>query len=220
MAKLIGLFDSFDNIDLIDVNALAFWLKPTPNLIQLENYIANKILYPQSVPMTQADSKIDLAILRELLRVNGPKDAGANALLGENPFLNLTLRKILIPEKFLQFVPNVTNLTWAFVDAFLLTRRKQDAFQDLWTIVLTGENDEVIGSVIMPQFDGRNGEMNINVMGKVYKIPSGGLSVVPCSKDRCEVAYKITNGKVLGKSENALELYGGKLGIMVDGRTA
>lgn len=214
-----GLFDSFDNLDQIDIDSLITWFKPSPQSILLENYLANKILYPQTIPMTEADMKIDLALLREVLRVNGPKMTNTpNVFLGENPFLNLTLRKILIPERFLQFVPNLVNLTWAFVDALLLDRKKEDWFEDLWTVVVVDDIDEIVGSVILPQFIDKRGEMEINVLGRVYKIPSGGLTVVPCDKDRCEVAYKISEGKVLGKSESALELYGGKLGIMVDGR--
>ena len=219
MGKLSGLFDSFDNLDQIDVNSIITWLKPAPQAVQLENYLANKILYPQTIPMTESDMKIDLAILREALRINGPKNTKvSNALLGDNTFLNLTLRKILIPERFLQFVPNLINLTWVFVDGLLLTRRKEDKFQDLWTIVTVGETDEIVGSVILPQFNSRNGEIELSVLGKIYKIPTGGLMVIPCGKDRCEVAYKIKMGQVLGKTESALELYGGKLGIMVDGR--
>lgn len=219
MPKLSGLFDSFDNLDQVDINSLTLWLKPPVQPVQLENYLANKILYPQTVPMTEADMKIDLAILREVLRINGPKGENpVNTLLGDNSFLNSTLRKILIPEKFLQFVPSLASLTWVFVDALLLSRRKEDKFQDLWTIVLAGDIDEIVGSVILPQFSSRNGEMDINVLGKVYKIRTGDLMVVPCDKDRCEIAYEIKNGQILGKTENALELYGGKLGIMVDGR--
>lgn len=219
MVKLSGLFDSFDNLDQIDINSLTLWLKPSPQPIQLENYLANKILYPQAISITEADMKIDLAILREALRINGPKNTNtSSALLGDNPFLNLTLRKILIPEQFLQFVPNLVSLTWAFVDGLLLTRRKEDKFQDLWTIVLVDDIDEIVGSVILPQFSSRNGEMDLSILGKVYKIRTGALMVVPCGKDRCEIAYKIKDGQVLGKAENALELYGGKLGIMVDGR--
>lgn len=219
MPKLSGLFDSFDNLDQIDVNLLIPWLKPAPQAVQLENYLANKILYPQTIPMTESDMKIDLAILREALRINGPKNTNvSSALLGDNTFLNLTLRKILIPERFLLYVPNLVSLTWAFVDALLLSRRKEDKFQDLWTIVLVGDVDEIVGSVILPQFSSGSGEIELSVLGKIYKIRTGGLMIVPCDKDRCEVAYKIKDGQVLGKAESALELYGGKLGIMVDGR--
>lgn len=221
MPKLPALFDSFDNLDQIDINSLISWLKPVPHIIQLENYLANRILYPQALPLTKYDMAIDLAILREALRINVPKsvqkDEGG-VLLGDNPFININLRKILIPERFLNFAPNLTVLTYIFVDAFLTYRKKADFFEDLWTVVLTDDADEIVGSLILPQFSSKDGEIEISILGKKYKIPQGGFLIIPCLKDRCEVSYKLKNGKVLGKEENALELYGGKLGIIIDGR--
>lgn len=222
MPKLPGLFDSFDNLDQISPEAIASWLKPVPEFNHLENYLANKILYPQTLPLTQQDMQIDLSILREALKINGPSLRGksTNALLGDNPFINMTLRKILIPARFLNFVPDLKSLTFSFIDAFLLDRKKQDWFEDLWTIVLTGDVDEVVGSLLLPQFNGSNGIMSLKLPGASYEIRPGRLVVIPCLKERCEIAYNLQNGKVLGKQENAVEISGGKLGLVVDGRTA
>lgn len=228
MPKPSGLFGSFDNLDLISIEAVASWLKPTPNLIQLENYLANKILYPQTLPLNEYEMKIDLSILRETLKINGPKsvDKKTDSLLGYNPFLNITLRNILIPKKFLGFIPNLVSLTWAFVDGLLLDRKKGDFFQDLWTVILTDDIDEVVGSVLLPQFEDKNSWMDLNILNenfKVdenYKIRPGSLMVIPCSKDRCALSYKFNKGTILGKRESAVEVYGGKLGLMIDGRNA
>lgn len=216
----MGLFDSFNNLDIILAEDIASWLKPVPQLDQLENYLANKILYPQSLPQTASDMQIDLALLREALKLNGPNPVltNTNALLGDNPFLNITLRKILIPLEFVNFVPNLASLAHAFIDAFLLNRKKEDWFEDLWTIVLTDDVDEVAGSVILPQFAGPEGLMNLKILGLNYEIRQGSLTIIPCHKDRCEIAYNIQNGKVLGKTESAVEVAGGKLGLIVDGR--
>lgn len=223
MPKLTGLFDSFDNLDQISAEAIASWLKPVPQLIQLENYLANKILYPQTLPLTEHDMQIDLAILREALKmskafadaINGPQK---NTFLGDNSFLNTTLRKVLIPARFLNFVPNLTTLTGVFIDALLLNRKKEDWFQDLWTVVLTDSAEEVVGSVLLPQFEDKNGIMNFSIHDKNYQLRSGGLMMLPCSTDRCEIAYKLQKGKILGKKESAVEVSGGKLGLMIDGR--
>ena len=61
--------------------------------------------------------------------------------------------------------------------------------------------------------------MNLKLQGKNYEIRRGNLMVIPCPKDRCEIAYNLRSGKVLGKEESAIELYGGKLGLIVDGRS-
>ena len=218
MSSLPGLFDSFDNLDQIDVGSLIPWIKNPPNPIQLENYLANRILYPQTMPLNEADIKIDLAILREVLRLNGPKKNQNGEMLGENPFLNITLRQIIIPDKFLQYVPNLTELTWAFVDGLLLSRAKEDFFGDLWTVIVSDHVDEIVGSILLPQFGSSSDVMDLNILGKGYKIKAGSLTLIPCPKDRCELSYKFSNGKFLGKEENAIEISGGKLGIMIDGR--
>lgn len=215
----IGLFDSFDNLDQISVEAVSSWLKPVPQLTQLENYLANKILYPKSLPCTKQDMLIDLAILREALKMNAPKaPQKLNGMLGDNTFLNITLRKILIPSRFLEFVPNLAVLTTAFIDALLLNRAKEDWFQDIWTIVLTDTIDEVVGSLVLPQFEDKNALMHCQLLGKNYEIRPGSLTVLPCFKDRCEIGYKLQRGKILGKTESAVEIYGGKLGLVIDGR--
>lgn len=226
MPNLPGLFDSFDNLDQIPIEDIARWLKPQPQLIVIENFLAQRILYPATVPITQGDLKLDLAILREALRMSSPKDKKTSPMLGhvpdgtwlgDNPFLNVTLRKILIPSKFLAFVPDLATLTWAFVDGLLLDRKRKDIFWDLWTVVLTGEIDEVVGSLLRPEFkDG--GLLQLTVLGKMYQMRAGTLMVIPCPKGRCEVAFKVKQGKILGKEDLAVEVYGGRLGLMVDGR--
>ncbi len=216
---ILGLFDSFDNLDAISVENIAAWLKNPPQFIQVENYLANKILYPQTLSVTQSDMEIDLAILREALKLNGPQAGNeTNSLLGDNPFINITLRKILIPVKFLDFIPDLTKLVWVFIDAFLLNRKKVDWFGDLWTIVLTDDTDEVVGSVVLPQFESNKGEMLLSVLNKSFKILQGSLTSIPCPKNRCQIAYQLKNGHCLGKNEAALEVYGGRLGLIIDGR--
>jgi len=215
-----GLFESFDNLDQIPPEAIARWIKPAPQLVLLENYLANRILYPQALSLTEYDMRIDLAILREALRMHSPRPVAqrTNALLGDSPFLNVTLRKILIPKRFLNFVPDIASLTWAFVDAFLIERRKEDYFSDLWTLVLTDDSDEIIGSLILPQFN-RLGEIKISLSGKSYQVKQGSALVLPCLANRCELSYKVQNGSVLGKAESAIEVYGGRLGLVIDGRS-
>lgn len=219
MPKLSGLFESFDNLDQINISTLSGWLKSPPDPIKLENYLANRILYPQTLPVTDLDMKIDLAILREALRINGPKSGSKEGfLLGQNPFLNIILRKIIIPEKFLLYIPNLVNLTWAFVDGLLPGRKKDDFYSDLWTVVVAADRDEIMGSVLLPQFESQSDTLLLSLQGSSIRIKPGSLTVVPCPKDRCEIAYKFDRGKILGKKADAIEVYGGKLGLMIDGR--
>ena len=75
-----------------------------------------------------------------------------------------------------------------------------------------------MGSLLLPQFNNSLGQMELNILGKLYKIKAGSLVVLPCLKERCEISYKFNQGKILGKSENSVEISGGKLGVMIDGR--
>lgn len=212
----LAFFDSFDNLDSISADAIAAWLKPVPETSRIENYLANKILYPQTVAQTEYEMQMDLAILREALKIHAPQNP--NALLGGNPFLNEILRKILIPAKFLSFVPDLETLVCAFIDAFLLERKKKDFFTDLWTVVLTDDADEIAGSVILPDFTESQGVVRLTTQGKNYQVLQGTLTVVPCPRERCEIFYRIQKGKILGKEESALEVSGGRLGLVIDGR--
>ena len=219
MAKLSGLFDSFDNLDQIPAESIIKWLKPVPMQTQLENYLANKILYPQSIPLSPYEMQIDLAILREALKINTPKLTDSKDIfLGSNAFLNVNLRKIMIPERFLSFVPDLQTLAWVFIDALLLEKQRLDIFEDLWTIVVTDDVDEIVGSILLPRLDSSSSEIDVSVMGQNYKIKAGSLMVIPCENQRCQIGYRLLGGKVLGKQEATLEVSGGRLGLVVDVR--
>lgn len=96
---------------------------------------------------------------------------------------------------------------------------RKDLFWDLWTVVVADDTDQIVGSILLPQFESTTDIMTVSLPGQQVRIKSGSLTVVPCPKDRCEIAYKFTGGKILGKKEAAVEVYGGKLGLMIDGRT-
>ncbi len=217
MNLLPGLFDSFDNLDQIKIEDIVRWVKPQPPLVFADDYLAQRILYPQTLPVTKLDMDLDLAILREAVRLSVPRES-KNAMLGDNPFINFTLRKILIPTKFLNFVESLPVLTSVFVDALLLQRSKIDKFEDLWTVVLTGQTDEVIGSVVVPEFKSSAGRLQLKVMDKTYTVNAGTLTLIPCEKERCEIAFSVNSGKVLGQENLAVEVSGGRLGIVIDGR--
>ncbi len=219
MIKSEGLFGSFTNLDQIEAINLLNWIQPAPSLISLENYLANRILYPQTVPLSDIEVKTDLAILREVLKINTfDVKEQSYPLLGDNSFFNFTLRKILIPLKFLDYIPNLSMLVWVFVDVLLVAVQKKDWFEDLWTVVLNDDVDEVIGSLLLPQFTKDSGAMQIKIEDKEFFAKKGELTIIPCSRDRCEISYELNQGKLLGKSKNALEINGGRLGIIIDGR--
>lgn len=220
MPEFVGLFDRFINLDQIKIENVMRWLSPVPQQISLENYIANRILYPQAVPISLSEIKIDLAIIREALRLNSycNKD-NKNEFLGNSPFINVTLRKIIIPVGFLEFIPDIVSLIWAFIDGLLLEHSRKDCFEDLWTVCISNETEDVIGSILLPQFSDRQGLMEIKLEDKSYNIKAGALSVLPCPKERCSINFNFKNGKLLGKNKGVIEISGGKAGLVIDARS-
>lgn len=220
MIKSNGLFGMFDNLDQIDPEDLIFWLKPVPDLIVLENYLANRILYPQTLPVNSAEVQFDLAILREALKnyFFSSKDNQQNTLLEDNLFYNFTLRKILIPKKFLLCTSNLHDLVKVFADVLLMSIEKKDWFEDFWTVILTDELDEIVGSLLIPQFEKNGNVIQIKVLNKGFSVSKGELKIIPCASQRCEITYEIDKGTLLDKQSNSVEVSGGRLGIIVDGR--
>ncbi|MCR4305735.1 MAG: hypothetical protein NUV73_01480, partial [Candidatus Daviesbacteria bacterium] len=76
-----------------------------------------------------------------------------------------------------------------------------------------------VGSVLLPQFEGSGGRINLKLKAEKYEIKQGNFRLIPCPKERCEIEYSLQSGKFLGKQASAVEVYGGKLGLMVDGRS-
>ncbi len=191
MPKVGGIFSSFDNLDEIETEDIAKWLKnPASSKFYLENYFANKLLYPQVAPTTPQDLNYDLAILREVLKKN---------LI----FYNIKQKKFLIPELFSKSLPDLVKLVWAFIDAYCPN--------DLVTINLIGESSEkILGSVVIVKFE-NSSPVTLNIENKVYQIKPGTLMIIPCPGNRCHI-------QITGKNEAVFETAGGKLGLFIDGR--
>jgi hypothetical protein len=101
MSKLTGIFNAAD-IDQIPAADIAKWLRPSPGLENIENYIANKILYPETIPYSQLDLAIELALLREIAR-RYPQKFQKDG-------------KILISSALAERIGTLPDLTLALVD--------------------------------------------------------------------------------------------------------
>lgn len=206
MPKVTGVFDLFEDLDTISVENVMRWLKRPPDPLILYNFLANRVLYPQSISVSKEEMEWELAFLREALRLN-PE------------FLNQSTKKIIIPEVFVNRVSDLSSLVLAFVDAYILGWTAKNSGENVWTLILRNEEkDEIIGSVLMPEFHLESGNIAISVLEKNIQTPKGGVSIIPCPHDRCLVNYKVVGGKVLGIEQGSISMYGGRLGILIDGR--
>lgn len=211
MSATRGLFEPFENLENLSIDEITEWLNPIPQIINLENHLANRILYPQTLPVTKEELQIDLAILRAVLRkLSKTGKAGQ--------YLDSKSHELIIPSKLINSIPNLNQLMWAFVDGLLSGIDKTKGADNLWLVVLSGELNEVMGTLLIPSFEGTEDLMQLGIQGKIYKVKPGNLTVIPCNSDNCRVIYKISKGNLMGTKESAVDLRGGKLGIMIDGR--
>lgn len=204
MPKIGGAFDLFENLDQIPIENVSRWFKKVKDSFFLENYLANVIFYPEAIPTTEEDEEIELAFLRE-------------ALKHDKRFINPTSKKLTISAPLVARFPNLAALTWAFVDAYLLNIPKD--LLGVWTVLVSSDRGNwTIGSVLIPNLHS-GGVMEVYLEREKAQIKSGTLMVVPCPKEHCTLNFKLKNGTIFNQNEGGVEVNGGKLGIMIDGRS-
>lgn len=93
MPRLTGVFEQLPNLDKISAFDLQDWLSTKVETHYLVNFLGNRIIYPQTIPLSQAELEIDLAILREGLK------------LSPNLIYNPQTAKFIIPAQFLERFP-------------------------------------------------------------------------------------------------------------------
>lgn len=205
MPKVTGVFDTIDNLDDISAEDVAKWLKNPPQPVILQNYIANRILYSQAVAMSPNDLELDLGLLRE-------------ALKRDKSYFSLETRKIIIPDILANRIPNLAKLVWVFIDAYILDLSEKTR-PEIWTVVMRHDDmDEILGTIIAPHFKDK-GAIEVKMEGsKSAMVKRGGLMVVPCLKSRCILNFKLSSGEILDQKEGSVEVFGGKLGLVIEGR--
>lgn len=197
MPKVSGVFDIFENLEKIPFEDIARWLEKPPQQVFLENYLANRINYPQAVPLSISDQLLDLAILREALRRN-------------QIFYKVAQKKIFIPESFLSFT-DIKKLTLVFIDAYQP--------KGLVTFIMSGsKGDEILGSLVSVNCTSQKASLHLKVEDKNFKLKAGSLTILPCLKNRCHISFKGADASIFGKKELLFEVFGGRLGLIVDGR--
>ena len=102
MPKLTGIFASFPDLERIPPEDIARWLKPNPGLELIGNYLGNRLLYPETIPVTQTDLAVELAILREVVR--------------RHPEKFQTPGKIFISNQLAERIGSLLDLTLALID--------------------------------------------------------------------------------------------------------
>ncbi len=190
MPRLSGVFDQFANLDNITAEDINRWLKVKIEQHALDNFIANRIYYPQTIPMTVQEMEIDLALLREALKS------------GDKKFYNLSTNKIIIPDEFVNRFYPTYQLVTAFIDGLKLSLNEitQVFLQQAGT-------KKLVGSIFLPATIPEKNPVSIKIGQQKYELRLNTLTLLPIN----QIGLKITI-----EQDKELVIDGGSIGIFVD----
>lgn len=207
MAKVGGIYDSFSDLEELPIDNIVSKLDRKEDPVILENELGNRILYPQTVPLTNLGLDFDLAVLESVLGGMGKKMCNITSC-GYSPHSN----KIYIPEGFLERLPKPLDIVKVFIDAL-----KPSGVVTLYQRSEKTGN-KILGTVLRPKLTTSLGEVSLLVSGKKYQNKIGGLTIIPAPLNRYDIRFESREATLLGKNQLATEVAGGALGIVLDAR--
>lgn len=186
--KLFGVFSKLESLDQITSDGMNRWLKSRIDDGYLANYIANRIFYPQTIPVSPEEMEIDLALLREGLGLNKDK------------FYNKTTNTITIPKEFEQrFVPQF-KLLGAFLDGIKPS--------GLCKIVIKSKDAiSLLACSYRPTNLGEKNVYPVTIGDASFKILANTLTLIPLK----------SKGSLILNFEGKKETFdSGRIGIFID----
>ncbi len=191
MPHLSGVFDEFPDLDKVNPDQLMAWVVQKPDRHFLINFLGNRILYPQVVPLTQKELELDLAILRAAIKLKPG--------LVFQPQTN----KIIIPKMFAERFPPIGNVVRAIIEGINPKGVHLIYIKDKTQV-------KMVGSVISPLNPQKLSLDEKTVMfttGDIKKpLPLNMISLVQLSVADTQITLGSEEYKVIG----------GELGLIVD----
>lgn len=188
MPKLTGVFEDLANLETLPVEEINKFLTEKVHIYDLENFLGNRILYPQTVPFSKRDMDIDLAILCAYMSLH------------QDLFFMVGLNRIVIPEKIELRFPPLANLVFFFPEIFKLRQVVELGIKkDSGQIVIAG-------SIISPNFDSKSSLTELKINGEVVKLDPHGMTYFESEKNINELEFSGQN----------LIVAGGSVGIVIN----
>lgn len=189
MPKLTGIFANLEDLDKIPISDVDQWVKSKGHIRSLEDYVGNRILYPETVAVTKIDLEADLAIFVEAIKRSPDK------------VYDKVSKSLFLQDTVVARFPPLLNLVTAVSRVI--------AFETIVTpIILRSQKvNKLVGSLITPPLSTVSSQTTFVIEGKVVKPRIGAVSVIHSSNKNINV--KIGNlGDVLVPC--------GQLGVIID----
>ena len=188
MTAISGIFANLPGLELIPPESIQRWLPTRYDAHVLENFLANRIIYPQTVALTKEDHSIDKAILQEYI-VRNPSF-----------FYNPLSHRLIIPLDLINHLPPINEIIPLFCNILNIAGNTQ--------IFISEKNSlKLEGSITDPAVSPSEKMIEITLNGTKQTVPFGG--VYHFSLDAEHIKLKIDG-------TNEIMVSGGKLGVTID----
>lgn len=188
MPKLSGPFTQFKNFDQINLGKILSKLKSHGDINVLENFFGNRIIYPQTVPVSATDMEIDLALFGEAL-ISQPE-----LILGKN-------NSIILTEDLTRRFSPLLNLLKSIINNLNLPPVAGIYFKKANTLNL-------VGSVFSPKVSiPKSTKVDLMINGQSLKILPGSFSILPFTERKLRLTIN---------NSPEIEVSGGELGLVLD----
>lgn len=200
MPAIVDLISIFPRLEEVKPDVIAGWLGKDVNLKILENILANKLLYPTTIPTSEEELKIEVAMLTEAIKVDRDR------------FYNQNLNKIFIPDPLTSRFPNQEKLFWLFVDALNP--------EGIVNVALKVPNDGAtsLATYIRPTVTANKGRVVITLEKSNFELQIGSLIVIPAHSRTVDIQFESDTATLMGKNQVVTEVLGGSLGVVIDTR--
>lgn len=186
MPKLSGVFENFLDLEKIPATDIARWLKSIKDIEVIENTIANRILYPQTLPVTKIDMDIDFAILKEIL-IRDP-----------SLVYDLKNSRIVISEQIEARFSPINRLVTIICESVNIPPQVVNIY--------AAKGSRALGSVIAPKLKETIDEVSIDIGNQSKKLSTGKIYLIPI-KDK--------QSTILLNKQLTLNVSGGEIGVII-----
>lgn len=188
MPKLTGIFSKLNDLDKLPVEEVESLLKGKIEPYRVDNFIGNRLLYPQTISESKWDLEFDYSVLR--------------AYIKSHPefFYDIATKKLVIPIEVIRRLPPLLRLVTLIVDAIAPVGT---------TVIMAKDekNTEVIGTVIKLGFLPADSQISVVVDEKIFTLKVGIISRITVDKKQVKVT--------LGEQETMI-VAGGEIGLIFD----
>lgn len=193
-----GLLSYISSVDKLEAQNIASFLQSKSDLNIIENRLGNLLLYPQTVPETADELLFDVAVLKEMLR------------LEPNNFYSPNLKKIYIPESIAEICPNLSKLAFIFIDALKP--------RNLTSLQLKSDDfgTKNLGTYIKPENISDKCFLDIYLGQKKFHVLAGNITIIPVSQQKIDIKLESNCNIIEGKNEFTAEVCGGDIGVIID----